>query len=102
MFAYTCENTVLFPLVLITFLINLSKYPQNTNTVVAKFDIVLHRLTANAFFKFLVILDSNFKGKKKKKTQQLHGLILEMKEHVTGSPPDTVLVLVCSCQMLES
>lgn len=55
---------MLSPLVLITFLIKLSKYPQNTNTVVAEFDIVLHRLTANAFFRFLVILDRNFKGKK--------------------------------------
>lgn len=89
---------MLSPLVLITFLIKLSKYPQNTNTVVAEFDIVSHRLTASALFWVLVILDSDFKDKK----QRLHGLILETNEPVAGSPPDSVLVLVCSCQMLES
>lgn len=67
---------MLSPLVLITFLIKLSKYPQNTNTVVAEFDIILHRLTASAFFWFWVILHSNFK----EKNQQLQGLILEINE----------------------
>lgn len=48
---------------LITFLIKLSKYPQNTNTVVAKFNIMLRRLTTNEFFWFLAILGSSFSGK---------------------------------------
>lgn len=32
--------------------------------VVAKFNIILHRLTANAFFKLLVIMGSSSNGKK--------------------------------------
>lgn len=81
---------------LITFLIKLSKYPQNTNTVVAKFNIMLRRLTANEFFWLLAVLGSSFSGKK-----QLHAL-LETRQTLARSPPDTVMGLVYSCQILES
>lgn len=82
---------------LITFLIKLSKYPQNTHTVVAKFNIMLRRLTANEFFWLLAVLGGSFSGKK-----QPHALLLETRQTLARSPPDTVMGLVYSCQILES
>lgn len=45
---------------------------------------------------FWIILDSNLK-----KTQRLHGLILEINEPMAGSPPDSILVLLICMQLKQ-